>query len=467
MPEPLITRELSVAEVNQIQHRRNVIMISVLAIVFIAAFFFSLRDLSPVFAVGIIFLLGFFLLSFINIRIGFALVIFAFLLSPEINLPFTKFRDFTIRTEDTLLIVLVLAWLGRLAMGLQRHFIINTPLNIPILLIVVWNIICSWRAISAGMVDARFCILTNLKYIEYYLIFFLVVNNLNNLKEVKFLFSLLLVVALIVGIYAIFQIPKTEIFTENRLTAPFEGQPEPTTLGAYLAIFFVIALSNFIYAKPSFIKKLSTLLIILLPFPIMFTFSRSTYLAVIVSILFLSIISKRKWLIFLIITFIILSPFILPKPVIDRVLYNFSDPRYFGFLDPSAAERILVYDKAWDYIKNYTIFGGGVTVGGGILDNHYSRVIIETGLIGFVLFIWLMFRLIKTGILLFKKTQEGWIKGLAIGFVIIVFGLLVHCLGSISFYIVRIAEPFWALAALVAFLLYYVNMQQHQPLTTK
>ncbi|MBU1727231.1 MAG: hypothetical protein KJ880_06350, partial [Candidatus Omnitrophica bacterium] len=74
MPEIGINRELSVGEVGAIQHRRNVIMIAGLAVVFIGAFFFSLRDLSPLYTVGVIFLLGFFLVAFINIRIGFVIV---------------------------------------------------------------------------------------------------------------------------------------------------------------------------------------------------------------------------------------------------------------------------------------------------------------------------------------------------------------------------------------------------------
>jgi len=462
MPQIIADRELSVSEVNQIQHRRNVIIISILTLVFLSAFFFSLRDLSPTYTVGIIFLLGFFLVSFINIRVGFVLVILAFLLSPEVNLPMSSIRGFTIRVEDTLIIVLILAWLGRLAMGLQKHFIISTPLNLPLVLIVVWNIICSWRAIAAGMVDTNFCILTNLKIIEFFLIYFLVANNLNDAKEAKFILYVLLIVALIIGVYAVFQIPKTKIFTENRLTAPFEGKPEPNTLGAYLAIFFGIALSIFIYSEKSLLKKLCAVLILLLPFPIMFSFSRSAYIASIAVALLLAVISRRKWLIATLIVFLLLSPFILPKAVINRALYNFQDPRYFGFLDPSAAERVGAFSKAWYYIKTYPILGGGVAAGGGVLDSQYARIIIDTGLIGLALFLWLIFRLLGLGIRLFRSTTEGWIKGIAIGFVAVVVGLMLHCLGNITFYIVRIAEPFWALAALIAFLFYLQRLPKHE-----
>ena len=166
MPEIGPTRELSVGEVNQIQHRKNVSIIGLLAFVFLGAFFFSLRDLSPTYTIGIVFLLGFFVISFINIRFGFLLIVMAFLLSPEINLPMSRFRNFTIRAEDMLIVVILLAWLGRLAVGLQKNFILKSPLNLPILLIVLWNILSSYRAIYSGTVDTMFCVMTNLKIKE-------------------------------------------------------------------------------------------------------------------------------------------------------------------------------------------------------------------------------------------------------------------------------------------------------------
>jgi O-antigen ligase len=277
------------------------------------------------------------------------------------------------------------------------------------------------------------------------------------------MFYLLMMTVLIIGLYAALQIPKTQVFTTNRLTAPFEGKPEPNTLGAYLTIFFGMALSIFIYARPSGLRRLCAILAVLLPLPIMFTYSRSAYLVIIVIVIFLTIVSRRRWLIFTVVTFFILSPFILPKSVINRAIYNFTNARYHGFLDPSAAERVGVYDKAWDNIKRYTIFGRGVGADGGIIDSQYARVIIETGLFGLILFLWLLFRLLKLGIRLFRVLQEGWVKGAALGFVAVVVGAIFHCYGNVTFCIVRIAEPFWALAGLIAYSLYYINANRDNP----
>jgi O-antigen ligase len=134
-------------------------------------------------------------------------------------------------------------------------------------------------------------------------------------------------------------------------------------------------------------------------------------------------------------------------------MYSFTNARYYGFLDSSAAERVGVFGKALNYIKSYPLFGGGIGAAGGILDSQFARAIIETGLIGLVLFIWLLIGLFRIGIRLFRRGNEGWIKGFSIGFIIVVIGLIAHSFGNVTFYIVRIAEPFWALTGIVAYLL--------------
>ncbi|MBI4982026.1 MAG: O-antigen ligase family protein [Candidatus Omnitrophica bacterium] len=199
---------------------------------------------------------------------------------------------------------------------------------------------------------------------------------------------------------------------------------------------------------------------LLLPFPIMFSFARSAYYATLGIVVALAIVSRKKWLIATLIIFAVLSPFILPKAVIERTLYNFLvDNRYYGFMDQSLGERFFAFKKAWGYVKAYPIFGGGITAAGGVLDSQYARNIIETGLIGLSLFFWLIIRLFKMGITLFNESTD-WVKGIGVGFLVVVIGLLIHSFGNITFYIVRIAEPFWALAALVAYLFLYNQSKQ-------
>jgi O-antigen ligase len=129
-------------------------------------------------------------------------------------------------------------------------------------------------------------------------------------------------------------------------------------------------------------------------------------------------------------------------------------------LDQSFGERLYAFKKAGYFITHNPIFGGGIGALGGVLDNHYARIIIETGLVGLGLFFWLILRLLSIGFRLFRYPDGKWIKGAGISFIAIVLGLLIHCFGNITFYIVRIAEPFWAIAGLAAYLLYYIKTQE-------
>jgi O-antigen ligase len=194
----------------------------------------------------------------------------------------------------------------------------------------------------------------------------------------------------------------------------------------------------------------------------MFSLSRSAYITTIIILVALAIISRRTWLVFTLVIFLILGPFILPKAIVSRAVYNFSDARYLGFIDASLSERLSIWNKVFYYLKTYPVFGAGLTKEG-VIDSQYARIIIETGLIGLILFLWLLLRLLGISFQLFRSAGVGWVKGLAAGFIIIIIGLAAHGWGNITFYIVRIAEPFWALAALIAFTLYYVSTQENNP----
>ena len=93
--------------------------------------------------------------------------------------------------------------------------------------------------IAAGRAEVMTGSLFVLKYIQYFVLFFLVINNIEDQKQVRRYWTAVLVVALIVGAIGLAQIPGG-----GRVTAPFEGDnPEPNTLGGYLAFLILICVA--------------------------------------------------------------------------------------------------------------------------------------------------------------------------------------------------------------------------------
>ena len=74
----------------------------------------------------------------------------------------------------------------------------------------------------------------------------------------------------------------------------------------------------------------------------------------------------------------------------------------------------------------------------------------ETGLLGSAAFLYLLWAIYRMGLGGYRSATEPFTRGLALGFLLGFVGLLVHAVAANTFIIVRIMEPFWLYAALVA-----------------
>jgi O-antigen ligase len=76
-------------------------------------------------------------------------------------------------------------------------------------------------------------------------------------------------------------------------------------------------------------------------------------------------------------------------------------------------------------------------------------VLVETGILGLVAFLYLLFSIFKVSLHNLKEIKTPYFQGLAIGFFAGFVGLVVHALGANTFIIVRIMEPFWFFAGIM------------------
>jgi len=171
---------------------------------------------------------------------------------------------------------------------------------------------------------------------------------------------------------------------------------------------------------------------------------------------------KRNILIFAAFVALISVPFTFPKIVMDRLTYTFRGEgpaktiptidgkmmRTLIQLDPSTNERIISMRRVVEGFQQNPLFGFGVT-GFSFIDAQYHRILIETGLFGLSAFIFLLW---KTGSHVFRlwKRYRGdpLYNILTSGTFCAFIGLLFHAIGTNTFIIVRIMEPFWCLVAL-------------------
>jgi hypothetical protein len=400
-----------------------------------------------------------FIISFINIEWGLYILIFSMLLSPEIIVGETTGsslrRGVTLRFEDFLLVVIGLSWFAKNAVNKELGLFLKTPLNKPIFCYMFVCMVSTGIGIVTGGVGANTGSLFMLKYIEYFIVFFMVANQVKDLNQIRRFIFCILLTCFIVSIMGLIQIPGGE-----RVSAPFEGEGgEPNTLGGYLLFIGAIAAGLLIKNENTNLKYLLFFVILTIIPPLLFTQSRSSYLGLIPVFVILGLLSKRRALVFgLLVIVMILSPLLLPSQIKNRILYTFTQSEESGqvkigslHLDTSTSARIATLKGILMDWPKKPIFGYGVT-GYSFIDSQFPRVLIETGILGLLAFLYLLYSIFKLAIDHLKAVKIPYFKGLTIGFFAGFIGLLFHSLGANTFIIVRIMEPFWFFAGIVAVL---------------
>ena len=117
-------------------------------------------------------------------------------------------------------------------------------------------------------------------------------------------------------------------------------------------------------------------------------------------------------------------------------------------LDTSTSARLVSWKESLEDWPEHPIIGYGVT-GYKFVDAQFPRVLVETGILGFIAFCYLLFSIFKVSLNNLKELKTPYFQGLAIGFFAGFVGLIVHALGANTFIIVRIMEPFWFFAGIM------------------
>ena len=375
------------------------------------------------------------------------------LLSPEIPIAQVPERAVVIRIDDILLIFMFFTWLAKMAINKQLGLLRKTPINRPLAAYIFVYILSTLWGIIQGRVSPLQSFFYILKYTEYFIIFFIFANNIRKIKQVKIFSFILLLTCVFVCIYAL---STRQQF--GRLTAPFEGKGEPNTLAGYLVIISAITIGQLIYSKSGAYRLFLLGLISLIIPTFIFTTSRGGYIGFIGMYLTIILFSKRGKMVLvsilaILILFIIFTPQIIPHVMTERVTGTFLGSEYTVLggkikLDASAGWRIMVWGWIFETWQKHPLLGWGVS-GLGLVDQQYALILGELGLVGMLVFIWLIVTIFMNALKIKNTLQREEYRGLVIGFMAGLIGLLIHSFAANIFIIVRIMEPFWFLTALV------------------
>jgi len=437
--------------------RTHLLLFFFVAIALLAGFLIS--QYPPAILIWATLVLAVFIISFVKIEWGLYILIFSMLLSPEITIGETAGsslgRGVTLRFEDFLLIVIGFSWFARNAVDKELGLFLKTPLNRPILFYLLACLVSTGFGVVEGSVNIKTGALYVLKYIEYFIVYFMVVNHLKSTEQIKRFVFCLLLTCFITCIIGILQIPGGE-----RVSAPFEGEStEPNTFGGYLLFLGAITAGLLLKSEDFRSKQLFIFLLLAIIPPLLFTQSRASYLGLLVTCFVLGMLTRHRIIItgFLALA-LFLSPLFLPQEVKDRILFTISQPEESGqirigeiHLDTSTSARIASLKEIMQDWPKKPILGYGIT-GYKFLDSQYPKVLIETGIVGLIAFVYLLYSIFRLAIKNLIEVKSPYFKGLSLGFLAGFIGLLFHALGANTFIIVRIMEPFWFFAGIIVVL---------------
>jgi len=396
-----------------------------------------------------------FVIAFTNTDFALFLLIFFMLLSPEFILGGVRGREVVLRIDDVFIFVTFFGWLAKMAINKELGFAQKTVLNQPIVIYCFLYLIGTLYGVLMGTTRWQASIFYFLKYTEYFLLYFMVVNSLKDRRQVRIFIYCMLGVALVTSVFAWF----LHFSGAERVTAPFEGKAgEPATLGGYLLLMMMIA-TGLILNITSLKQKIILSVGMFAAFPaFLFTLSRTSWFAFLPAYAVLMFLSRKGKQMLLVVSllFVLLFSVIFPKYVYDRIAYTFEAQTTRVVLgkslsiDESSAARVDTFKDSIRHWMRSPILGNGASSAGATVDNQYMRVLIEAGIFGTLAFFLILLAIFRASFYSLNRAEDDhFAHGLIVGFIAGFVGLLFHSLGAATFILIRIMEPFWFITAIV------------------
>ena len=220
------------------------------------------------------------------------------------------------------------------------------------------------------------------------------------------------------AIYRYFPMPLLLDLHELRAASTFNN---PNVMAEYLIMVIPFASYYAFSGLRKSTRLLSRFCLLFALFGVAFSFSRGSYLALLVIVAVFCMANIRKWSIILLGGVSILA--LIPSSVLDRLMS-------VGSMDNSISERFRIWTVSFGEIARNPLFGSGpgiqnfwdVLMTHGISAPHTHNLVlqllVEGGLIALVLMMLIGWRTFRNGFQMLKCPQEGRMLGVAfIGFV--------------------------------------------------
>ncbi len=398
-------------------------------------------DPALLYQIGVVIALLVYVLTFANVVLGMAVLIACIGLSPELSMGGIG----NLRLEDFVVPALAAAWLTRTVK--TREAFAPGRMRGPMLAYLACMAFSSALGILEGATNPLTSALYFGKYVEYFLIFLIAANNVKTEREFKALVLFTLMIGVAGGFMGAVRFEGVEQAPQTRLHGPL-GETA-TIFGGYLLLNLLLAAGLYLNSRTLGHRAAAATTASLLGVGVLYTFSRTTYAALVAGLAIFAALKHRRLLI-IVVLLLVAFPLIAPDPIWQRAatistVITDSGPE-------SWASRVYAWKTALEKLST-----GGALLGSGLgsvnlgdIDNEYVRVACDLGILGLGVFLWFLYRLGRVANEAHEALPAGaFHKGFTAGYLMGLFGLAVHAIGATSFTSIRTMEHFMLLSGLM------------------
>jgi len=338
-------------------------------------------------------------------------------LAPLIPLQTTRYRMLEYPLGQSVVTILVLS----VALGLlrQRRWIIRRS---------PWTVVvCVYGAylLASLFMDTNH-LMARLQewwdYITMPVLLFLVHTAIDDARQMKTLLLLMCLATIVMdkSFWDAIKDRDFSSFSRDLQEGGAMGYAGVQGMGAYNAQYAWLLISLAGVWKRLLIRLLGLALALFAANCVIYTFSRGAYVALLTGWLFVGVVKNRKLLLPLVV-FAIIWTSVVPNAVRERIFMTY-DPNS-AELDHAAAVRVDLWSDAVNLFQENPLLGTGfhtyAYMGrvGTYEDTHniYLKILVETGVVGLLLFLWLLWRTFHAGFLLFRNAKEPFFSALGLG----------------------------------------------------
>lgn len=403
--------------------------------------------------------------------------------------------EFMINQENVLKIFVIISLTLCVIQFLKIKKIIwyKNRLNLPIFLFILVMSISLLRSETVIVSSKDYII-----YLSYFIIYFLIINNIKNIKQFDSFIKLFFLISLIVAIYTFIQYYGLDPYLKelNALTSTI-GQKN--FVSNYLGLIFPLIFFYFLLQRTKRNKIFFFVFLSIIYTNLMICQSRGIWISIISTVLigifliykfklFKIFQNNRKWLFLLLFSFLLITIIYstdnpLNKSAItipQRVISTFDEQ------NPSIYTRLLMWKTTFNMIKDKPILGSGIGTfkmnylnyqakilkdnpyyikfSGNAREAHneYLQMWAELGIVGLGLFLLIFYFFYKTVFIFLKRKLNIENKIIVLGLFMGITCFLIHSLFAFPLHVPALGSSFFVIMSLTIVYISNFNLSESE-----